>query len=110
MLDYDDPEIEAQWFAALLRVLCYGGVPYQSLINLYLRDCLANSRKVQINWPQACLACESTRSLRRAYFGVSAQHGCPVVCTQPLALTLGVIMNLRSCIILEPRPLQRRTA
>ncbi len=28
-------------------------VPYQSLINLYLRDCLANSRKVQINWPQA---------------------------------------------------------
>ena len=29
------------------------GVPYQSLINLYLRDCLANSRKVQINWPQA---------------------------------------------------------
>jgi uncharacterized protein (DUF4415 family) len=29
------------------------GVPYQSLINLYLRDCLATSRKVQINWPQA---------------------------------------------------------
>ena len=29
------------------------GVPYQSLINLYLRDCLANSRKVQINWPKA---------------------------------------------------------
>ena len=28
-------------------------VPYQSLINLYLRDCLANGRKVQINWPQA---------------------------------------------------------
>ena len=27
------------------------GVPYQSLINLYLRDCLANSRKVQIKWP-----------------------------------------------------------
>ena len=27
------------------------GVPYQSLINLYLRDCLANGRKVQINWP-----------------------------------------------------------
>jgi uncharacterized protein (DUF4415 family) len=25
------------------------GVPYQSLINLYLRDCLASSRKVQIN-------------------------------------------------------------
>lgn len=29
------------------------GVPYQSLINLYLRDCLVKSRKVQINWPQA---------------------------------------------------------
>ena len=28
------------------------GMPYQSLINLYLRDCLASSRKVQINWPQ----------------------------------------------------------
>jgi predicted DNA binding CopG/RHH family protein len=26
------------------------GIPYQSLINLYLRDCLANNRKVQINW------------------------------------------------------------
>jgi uncharacterized protein (DUF4415 family) len=29
------------------------GVPYQSLINLYLRDCLANHRKVQIKWPSA---------------------------------------------------------
>jgi uncharacterized protein (DUF4415 family) len=29
------------------------GVPYQSLINLYLRDCLANHRKLQISWPQA---------------------------------------------------------
>ena len=28
------------------------GVPYQSLINLYLRDCLAHNRKVKINWPQ----------------------------------------------------------
>ena len=27
------------------------GMPYQNLINLYLRDCLAHSRKVQINWP-----------------------------------------------------------
>lgn len=25
------------------------GVPYQSLINLYLRDCLATNRKLQIN-------------------------------------------------------------
>lgn len=29
------------------------GVPYQSLINLYLRDCIAQHRKVQINWPKA---------------------------------------------------------
>lgn len=29
------------------------GVPYQSLINLYLRDCIANHRKVQIKWPRA---------------------------------------------------------
>jgi predicted DNA binding CopG/RHH family protein len=26
------------------------GVPYQSLINLYLRDCLANGRRVEIKW------------------------------------------------------------
>jgi predicted DNA binding CopG/RHH family protein len=29
------------------------GVPYQSLINLYLRDCLAKNRKLEINWPQS---------------------------------------------------------
>ena len=29
------------------------GVPYQSLINLYLRDCLAQHRKIQIKWPRA---------------------------------------------------------
>ncbi|MCY3014017.1 MAG: BrnA antitoxin family protein [Planctomycetota bacterium] len=29
------------------------GVPYQSLINLYLRDCLASNRRVQIKWPEA---------------------------------------------------------
>jgi predicted DNA binding CopG/RHH family protein len=29
------------------------GVPYQSLINLYLRDCLANNRRMQIKWPEA---------------------------------------------------------
>lgn len=27
------------------------GVPYQSLINLYLRDCIAKHRKVNISWP-----------------------------------------------------------
>lgn len=29
------------------------GVPYQSLINLYLRDCLAQNRKLEIKWPSA---------------------------------------------------------
>jgi len=27
------------------------GVPYQSLINLYLRDCVVQHRKVKIAWP-----------------------------------------------------------
>lgn len=26
------------------------GVPYQSLINLYLRDCVAKHRKINISW------------------------------------------------------------
>ena len=26
------------------------GVPYQSLINLYLRDCISHHRKVDISW------------------------------------------------------------
>jgi uncharacterized protein (DUF4415 family) len=26
------------------------GIPYQSLINLYLRDCAANHRKLQMEW------------------------------------------------------------
>lgn len=28
------------------------GVPYQSLINLYLRDCVIQHRKVDISWLQ----------------------------------------------------------
>jgi len=31
------------------------GVPYQSLINLYLRDCVMQHRKIQMAWPaRAC--------------------------------------------------------
>lgn len=26
------------------------GIPYQSLISLYLRDCVAHHRKLDINW------------------------------------------------------------
>jgi uncharacterized protein (DUF4415 family) len=29
------------------------GVPYQSLINLYLRDCVMRHRKVKIAWPSS---------------------------------------------------------
>jgi uncharacterized protein (DUF4415 family) len=29
------------------------GVPYQSLINLYLRDCVIQHRKIKIVWPEA---------------------------------------------------------
>ena len=29
------------------------GVPYQSLINLYLRDCISQHRKVDISWNQS---------------------------------------------------------
>lgn len=26
------------------------GIPYQTLINLYLRDCAANNRRLQMTW------------------------------------------------------------
>ena len=26
------------------------GIPYQSLINLYLQDCVATNRKLEMNW------------------------------------------------------------
>ena len=29
------------------------GIPYQSLINLYLRDCLAQNRRIRIRWASA---------------------------------------------------------
>lgn len=28
------------------------GIPYQSLINLYLRDCMAQNRKLDASWPK----------------------------------------------------------
>mgnify|MGYP003385996376 CR=1 FL=1 len=30
------------------------GVPYQSLINLYLRDCVTQHRKIDISWQTEC--------------------------------------------------------
>lgn len=44
------------------------GVPYQSLIDLYLRDCLAQNRRIQVRWPSA----EWTR-----------EHGAAVAATAP---------------------------
>jgi predicted DNA binding CopG/RHH family protein len=35
------------------------GVPYQSLINLYLRDCMAQHRKLNISWPVKVDAAQS---------------------------------------------------
>ena len=29
------------------------GIPYQSLINLYLRDCAASHRKLSLSWKKA---------------------------------------------------------
>lgn len=29
------------------------GIPYQSLINLYLRDCAQSKRKLSLNWKKA---------------------------------------------------------
>jgi uncharacterized DUF497 family protein len=40
---------------AQLLLVCHcehgAGVPYQSLINLYLRDCVTQHRQVKIAWP-----------------------------------------------------------
>jgi len=33
------------------RMAADAGVPYQSLINLYLRDCVMQHRHVEIAWP-----------------------------------------------------------
>ena len=32
------------------RMAVEQGIPYQSLINLYLRDCVMQHRKININW------------------------------------------------------------
>ena len=28
------------------------GIPYQSLINLYLKDCVSNHRKINLSWAE----------------------------------------------------------
>ena len=39
-----------EYFKALAKET---GVPYQNLINLYLRDCAASKRKLAMNWRPA---------------------------------------------------------
>ena len=29
------------------------GIPYQNLINLYLRDCVQSGRKISVKWPSS---------------------------------------------------------
>ena len=41
----EEPTID--YFRSLAEEM---GMPYQSLINLYLRDCASNERKLNINW------------------------------------------------------------
>lgn len=41
----DDDSIE--YFKNLSKDI---GLPYQTLINLYLKDCIQNKRKISLNW------------------------------------------------------------
>jgi hypothetical protein len=34
------------------RMAGAAGIPYQTLINLYLRDCAISRRKLRISWPE----------------------------------------------------------
>ena len=43
-------EATIRYFKALAEEV---GVPYQTLINLYLRDCAATERKLTLNWKPA---------------------------------------------------------
>ncbi len=45
MIDIDDSTRE--YFEAQAETC---GIPYQTLINLYLKDCAANKRQVRISW------------------------------------------------------------
>ena len=35
------------------KLAAEAGVPYQTLINLYLRDCAASGRKISMEWKEA---------------------------------------------------------
>ena len=40
-------EVTVAWFKTLAEEV---GIPYQTLINLYLRDCAANERRLNLKW------------------------------------------------------------
>ncbi len=44
----DEPTID--YFRSLSSEM---GIPYQTLINLYLRDCAASRKKLSLNWKPA---------------------------------------------------------
>ncbi len=59
------------------------GVPYQSLINLYLRDCLAHNRRVEIKWPSAVQPLISEARPRRRLTSNVIQRTAHCASTQP---------------------------
>ena len=40
-------QVPVAWFKTLAEEV---GIPYQTLINLYLRDCAANERRLNLKW------------------------------------------------------------
>jgi uncharacterized protein (DUF4415 family) len=42
--------LDAESIAYFKSISQDAGIPYQSLINLYLRDCAASHRKLNLNW------------------------------------------------------------
>ena len=42
--------LDPETIAYFRRLATETGLPYQSLINLYLMDCASSGRKLQLNW------------------------------------------------------------
>jgi len=50
-------EVTVGYFKDLAQQI---GIPYQTLINLYLRDCAASGRKLSLQWKPVGKAAEAT--------------------------------------------------
>jgi len=50
-------EKTVEYFKAMAKE---AGVPYQTLINLYLRDCAESRRKLQLDWEERPARCSRT--------------------------------------------------